>query len=104
MTVFFDDQLLFTFTGTSFSGPNFDNSGLIPVSDLAGQTGRLAFALNSVGARNAAFSLQNVTVSSLAAAVPEPEMWVLMIFGFGAIGVKLRIRERGRQVPVKTMV
>ena len=33
--------------------------------------------------------------SSIAAAVPEPSTWAMMLFGFGAMGVALRRRKRG---------
>ena len=39
---------------------------------------------------------QRVTISSLAAAVPEPSVWAMMILGFGAVGGCLRRRGGAR--------
>jgi hypothetical protein len=44
-------------------------------------------------------ALQNVRVqTSVAAAVPEPGTWALMLLGFGGVGVTLR-RRRSRTLP-----
>lgn len=44
-------------------------------------------------------ALQNVRVqTSVAAAVPEPGTWALMLLGFGGVGVSLR-RRRSRTLP-----
>ncbi|MCW6532357.1 PEPxxWA-CTERM sorting domain-containing protein [Sphingomonas sp. MMSM20] len=37
-------------------------------------------------------------IDNLAAAVPEPSTWAMMIFGFGAIGGAMRHRRRGARV------
>jgi hypothetical protein len=44
------------------------------------------------------FSYTGVAIAS-ASAVPEPATWALMIVGFGAIGIRLRMRRRGAQAP-----
>lgn len=96
MSVFFDDTLLYQFMGTAFSGSDYLNSGIIPIHDLAGRTGRLVFALSSVGDANANFSIKNILIFSTegAAAIPEPGNWTMMIAGFGLIGASLRVRRR----------
>jgi hypothetical protein len=35
-----------------------------------------------------------LTISAVAAAVPEPATWAMMIFGFGAVGSMMRYRRR----------
>lgn len=39
-------------------------------------------------------SVRNLVVSATAPAVPEPETWAMLIFGFGTIGVSLRRKRR----------
>lgn len=39
-----------------------------------------------------------VTISAVAAAVPEPATWAMLVLGFGAIGFALRRREQGVRV------
>ena len=93
--MFFDDTLLFTYTGTGFSGSDFVNSGLIAIHDLAGRSGRLRFSLNNVGAADSAFSIKGVSVVTTIAGVPEPTTWLTFIVGFGLSGSF--IRRAGQQ-------
>ena len=39
-----------------------------------------------------------LTISAVAAAVPEPATWAMMIFGFGAVGSMIRYRRRSTTV------
>lgn len=47
-----------------------------------------------------AFEAANFNV--LAAAVPEPSSWAMMLMGFGAMGVAMRRRRRGHALPQAT--
>ena len=40
------------------------------------------------------FGLDNVSVTAVNGAVPEPATWAMMLVGFGAVGVSLRRRRR----------
>lgn len=45
------------------------------------------------------FALDNVVLNSpMAAAVPEPGTWALMLVGFGAVGVSMRRRRSEREI------
>jgi hypothetical protein len=101
MTVFFDDTLLFSFTGTGFSGSDYSNSGLIPIHELAGRTGRLIFSLNSVGGANASFSIKGLSVFATPSGVPEPTTWLTFIIGFGASGALIRRAKRRKRKEVE---
>jgi probable HAF family extracellular repeat protein len=79
LTLQFDDQLLFSFEGDAFFGDEFINSGLIPIGQLAGQTGQLLFALNSVGDSNAKVSIRDLSFYSRT--VPEPTTLALLVLG-----------------------
>jgi hypothetical protein len=76
------------------SGNFVDNSG-IGFTTVGGTSASLYFA-STVGryqlTTTSPFSTGYVTATSvaLAAAVPEPATWVLMILGFGAIGFTMR--------------
>ena len=68
---------------TQFVGPNlFSGPPSAPVFNKG------SFALRSIVSGSS-----TLDISSLAAAVPEPGTWALMIFGFGAIGVAMRRRS-----------
>ncbi len=93
LTLHFDDTLLFSYSGQTFDQNGSQNSGLIPVAQLQGETGQLLFTLNSVGASNAQLNLSNLQVSQIAeTAVPEPGTWAMFLFGFCIIGSALRKR------------
>lgn len=47
----------------------------------------------NAGLDNISFSYSSLSRSSIAAAVPEPTTWALMILGFGAVGASLRRRR-----------
>lgn len=94
LTLFFDDELLFSYTGSAFEGGNFISSGWLPIKHFAGQSGQLLFSLNSVGESNASFTVRNVGISALSQAVPEPATWGLLLVGFAAAGYRLRHGSR----------
>ncbi|NJC04478.1 hypothetical protein GGQ97_000271 [Sphingomonas kaistensis] len=50
----------------------------------------IAFDTNGSGVAD----LRQVRLGGVAAAVPEPGTWALMLFGFGAVGVSMRRRRR----------
>ena len=49
----------------------------------------ISFNTNGSGVQD----LRQVRVGGIAAAVPEPGTWALMLFGFGAVGVSMRRRR-----------
>ncbi len=65
-----------------FTGPNTSPTFRLGNFDLSrfDDAGNLTFA-------------GNLTIADLAAAVPEPATWALMILGFGAVGAALRRRR-----------
>lgn len=103
LTGVYDTGVIFgTGSSGSFSG-NTDDGSLIFTSD---------FMIFGVGARDYAVSLSSITPtlsnssgntlasfrglaggSFSADAVPEPEMWGLMVIGFGLVGVQVRRRS-----------
>jgi hypothetical protein len=90
LSVFFDNELLFNFLGTAFSGTEFLDSGLIPISQLAGQDGTLWFILNGVGEPDAEVQLRALTIWTLEASrVPGPTSMEMMITGLMVIGLGL---------------
>jgi len=92
LSLFFEDNELFSFLGTTFSEDIFVNSGLIPIKGLGGKTGQLLFALNSVGDANAEFSFTNVRFIGLEA-IPEPSTSLLIVLGLGPLYWSIRRRH-----------
>ncbi len=39
-------------------------------------------------------NIDNINVTAVRGAVPEPATWAMMIAGFGAVGVAMRRRQR----------
>jgi len=94
LTVFFEDRLLWSFTGTDFFGDEM--RAVIDISEFAGQSGMFYFTLNSVGDRNADLLISNIEFSSYIAAgaeVPEPSSSALVL----AALVMLLARVCGRR-------
>jgi hypothetical protein len=54
----------------------------------------IAFNTNGIGVAD----LRQVRIGGVAAAVPEPGTWALMLLGFGAVGVSMR-RRRTTHLP-----
>lgn len=99
LSVFFNDALLYSFLGIDFIGNDFLNVGLLPISDFAGQTGQLLFALNSVGDSNANFYIRNLTMGTVASSqVPVPGTVVLI--GVGLAGL-ISFRRRAVKLACK---
>jgi hypothetical protein len=95
LSVFFDDILLFSFSGGAFAGSDYINSGLIPVFDLAGQTGQFLFTLNSVGSSSAEIAIKNIIVVRGESVIPEPNsMSFLFIGGTVALIVRRKFGKR----------
>ena len=55
----------------------------------------IAFDTNGTGVTD----LRQLRIGGVAAAVPEPATWALMLFGFGAVGVSMRRRRRTTHLP-----
>ena len=79
LTLFFNDTLLYSFLGSNFLGNELIHAE-VPLGDLPGQSGWLAFRLNSVGERNAEVMLDNL-VFQRSYAVPEPGTLALLLLG-----------------------
>ncbi|SOB81068.1 PEP-CTERM protein-sorting domain-containing protein [Sphingomonas guangdongensis] len=78
--------------GQAVSFPNGLNSN---------EGGRVSYDFGgAAGLRSATFtsSQSAFEIDSLAAAVPEPASWAMMIFGFGAVGGALRSNRRRKSV------
>ena len=90
-----------TFAQPLFAGGNFVAGTNFSFTSIAPQcTGVAVCTQNNVGRTRGAtiFGPVRTTVSfdvPVAAAVPEPASWAMMIAGFGAIGAAMRRRRRG---------
>ncbi|WP_294195782.1 PEPxxWA-CTERM sorting domain-containing protein [uncultured Sphingomonas sp.] len=123
--LYFSNSAAFDITGGVFTLGSFDGavaSGFGDVSYaitgfLNGQnvfsrtvsTTRDSFTTLSPGAGNQSFdrvrfsmsttsssaNIDNINVTAVRGAVPEPATWAMMIAGFGAIGFAMRRRQRG---------
>lgn len=71
LTLHFEDELLWTFTGDGFSGNDLFDA-LISVDHLAGLSGTFYFTLHSVGSANAQIYLNNFEFLGASQAVSEP--------------------------------
>ncbi len=83
------------FGGVSlFSASNSGAFGYTNFSTTATATG--ASTLLAFNFRNdpSFFTLDNVSVTAVNGAVPEPATWAMMLIGFGAIGASMRRRRR----------
>lgn len=90
LTVFFGDKLLFNAVGTDFPEGTFLSSGLLALNiGLSDRDQQLLFWLNSVGNFGAQLEIRNVNFYS-GAAVPEAQVWVMMLIGFGTAGWRFR--------------
>jgi probable HAF family extracellular repeat protein len=101
LSVFFENELLFSNRGNSLSQSRLLDSGFVQVSHIAGQTGQLLFMLNSVGERNASIKMDNLRVYRNASAVPEPETYIMLILGFAICGAFVRKMDRLETVYAK---
>ena len=54
----------------------------------------LRFAAQTDTFGNGAFGVDNVRVSAVTSAVPEPATWMILLLGFGIVGTGLRRRQR----------
>lgn len=89
--VLFGGTSLFTATNSSVFGfTNFRTT-----ATALGATTNLAFNFRNDPNY---FGLDNVSVTAVSAAVPEPATWAMMLVGFGAMGVAMR-RQRASARP-----
>ena len=85
--VLFGGVSLFTATNSAaFGYTNFSTT-----ATALGVSTDLAFNFRHDPSR---FALDNVSVTAVNGAVPEPATWAMMLMGFGAMGVSLRRRRR----------
>ena len=85
--VLFDGVSLFSATNSlSFDFTNFSTT-----ATALGVSTELVFNFQN---DRSFFALDNVSVTAVNGAVPEPATWAMMLIGFGAMGVSLRRRRR----------
>lgn len=73
---------------TQFVGPAlFSGTAAMPIFSPG------TFSLTSIVSGSS-----TLTISAVAAAVPEPATWAMIIFGFGAVGSMIRYRRRSMTV------
>ena len=83
--ILFGTNVLFTATNpASFGFTNFSTT-----ATATGASTTLAFSFRN---DPAFFYLDNISVTAIRAAVPEPATWAMMLIGFGAIGAAMRRR------------
>lgn len=82
------DRVSFDISGSTNQGFFTINDSLFSVDQLTG----LGTFIGGLGA-------QGITGITVAAAVPEPGTWAMMLIGFGAIGYSLRKRRAHRLQP-----
>lgn len=93
--IFFSDMTSQIFTGLGIIGGVNTVDGT-PATSF-GQSGRTNFSANGgPGFTRVVFSSSQASfeIDDIAAAVPEPATWALMILGFGMVGSALRFRRR----------
>lgn len=95
LRLFFGDNTSQLFTGREIIG--LVNNQPNP-STYAGVTGRVTYDTGGqsliTSAQFGSTGFDAFEIDGLAAAVPEPGTWALMILGFGLIGSQLRMRRR----------
>lgn len=91
LVAYFNDHLLFDFVGTNFLTTDFISSGLLPVSQFAGQTGQLLFGLIPFDDAHAVVSIRNLQL--LTAPVPEPSTYALLSLGLALVVLYTRRRS-----------
>jgi hypothetical protein len=94
LQLFFSDGTNQIRTGQQIIGGPAPAPGAVFTS---GETGRVTYDTNGVNTITSAVftsSIDAFEIDSLAAAVPEPATWGMMILGFGLIGGQLRSRRR----------
>jgi hypothetical protein len=80
------DFLVFTLGGLSFEGPTANNGFFGFITDAS-------FTDFTVSGGDEIHEFDNVTFGGVSA-VPEPATWLMMIFGFGLVGLQMRRRSR----------
>jgi hypothetical protein len=82
------------YADNDFANPSLDRLYInVPIQETGGTN------YVSVGSNNAISiwnnqGLSGITFSRIGSAVPDPSTWVLMIFGFGAVGSCLRLKRK----------
>lgn len=79
-----------TFNRTIASDTPFGTSSF---SFVAGNPGSIRLAFGSTSRDNVGPLLDNVSLSVIPSAVPEPATWMMMLLGFGLVGGMLRRRR-----------
>jgi hypothetical protein len=72
---------------------NMDTTFQTAAFDILGSGGLLTFQFQSSGVSNVDAIIDNIHLTGLAAAVPEPATWAMMLLGFGGIGFAIRRRK-----------
>jgi hypothetical protein len=82
-----------TFSASQGANNNMDTTFHAYSFTWTATGGPSALQFNSGGTISADAILDNVLLTGLAAAVPEPSTWAMMLLGFGAIGFAMRRRR-----------
>ena len=82
------------FSSLSINAPNLGFTQFNAPTLFTGSPGSPTFLTGSFTLVNPFFGNGQLTISPLAAAVPEPATWGMMILGMGVIGVALRRRQK----------
>lgn len=98
-------SLLFDPTGPTLASDAISSLNLLAEDDDSGggflslinftatQTGNFAFAVGGFSGSSGNFNVSLAGNTGVAAAVPEPGTWAMMLIGFGAIGFGMRRRR-----------
>ena len=83
------------YTGATTTGEPFTAIMTNPFALLGGQTYALSFHGTGDGPDNTAY-IDNVRLTAVTTAVPEPSTWAMMLLGFGSIGFAARRSRKGQ--------
>jgi hypothetical protein len=101
LSVYWNDELLWTRTGTDFEGGDFETSGYTDLSLFCGASGVLNFALESVGEANAVIHLRNLEFAQSLCA--DCYRLVVLVDGEGTVSPAGGMYDPGTVVDVRAI-